>query len=70
VLIPNSEYKNFLRQYWDVQTQTYENNGQGWIMWAWKQENAADWSYQAGLAGGWIPSDPSQHQYSIQSLCG
>jgi hypothetical protein len=31
-----SAYAAFLREYWDAQTQTYENNGQGWIFWAWK----------------------------------
>ena len=30
------EYKAFLRTYWDSQTQTFENNGQGWIFWTWK----------------------------------
>jgi len=66
----SDEYKTFMRRFWDAQTQVYEQNGQGWLMWAWKMESAADWSYQAGLAGGWIPSDPTQHQYSLQSLCG
>jgi glucan 1,3-beta-glucosidase len=31
-----SEYKSFLRTFWDAQTQTFENNGQGWIFWTWK----------------------------------
>lgn len=66
----SSEYKDFLRKFYDVQTQIYENNGQGYFYWAWKMEKAADWSYQAGLAGGWIPANPSSHQYSLQSLCG
>lgn len=66
----SSDYKTFLRKFYDAQTQVYENNGQGWIMWTWKTETSEDWSYQAGLAGGWIPSDPSNHQYSIQTLCG
>lgn len=58
-----------MRQFYDTQVQTYENNGQGWFHWAWKQESAADWSYQAGLAGGWIPSDPGNHQYSLAQSC-
>ncbi|KAK4688993.1 glucan 1,3-beta-glucosidase, partial [Tremellales sp. Uapishka_1] len=66
----STEYKTFMRQFYDVQTQTYENNGQGWIHWTWKTEDAVDWSYSAGLAGGWIPSDPSNHEYSIDQLCG
>lgn len=31
-----SEYKTFLRDFWDTQTQTFENRGQGWIFWTWK----------------------------------
>lgn len=33
---PRSEYKAFLRDFWDTQTQTFENRGQGWIFWTWK----------------------------------
>lgn len=32
----HSEYKTFLRDFWDTQTQTFENRGQGWIFWTWK----------------------------------
>ncbi|OCF54308.1 glucan 1,3-beta-glucosidase [Kwoniella mangroviensis CBS 10435] len=66
----SSEYKEFLRKFYDVQVQTYENNGQGWIHWTWKTESAADWSYQSGIKNGFIPSDPTNHKYSYQSLCG
>jgi len=59
--LPRSDYKRFLRDYYDTQTQTWENNGKGWIYWTWKTENAAEWSYQAGLAGGWIPYNPGEH---------
>ncbi|TFK84199.1 glycoside hydrolase family 5 protein [Polyporus arcularius HHB13444] len=58
----SSSYKTFLRQYWEAQTITYEK-GAGWIQWTWKAERADDWSYQAGLAGGWIPQNPTQRQY-------
>lgn len=34
----SNEYKTFLRQFWDVQTQVYENNAQGWVFWTWKNE--------------------------------
>ncbi|KAG7527661.1 hypothetical protein FFLO_06708 [Filobasidium floriforme] len=57
----SNDYKTFLRDYFDTQTQTWENNGQGWIYWSWKMENAAEWSYQAGLNGGWIPYNPTEH---------
>lgn len=58
----SSAYKTFLRQYWEAQVISYEK-GDGWIQWAWKAENADDWSYQAGLAGGWIPQNPTQLKY-------
>ena len=57
-----SQYKTFLRKFWEAQTISYEK-GQGWIMWTWKAENADDWSYQAGLKYGWIPQDPTKHIY-------
>jgi glucan 1,3-beta-glucosidase len=39
-------------------------------MWTWKTESVADWSYKAGLEGGWIPYDPSQHIVSLSDVCG
>ncbi|GHJ85708.1 hypothetical protein NliqN6_2110 [Naganishia liquefaciens] len=57
----SNEYKNFLRDFWDTQTQTFENRGQGWIFWTWKAA-PAEWSYQAGLNGGWIPRNPAEHR--------
>lgn len=58
----SSSYKTFLRQYWEAQVITYEK-GSGWIQWTWKAENADDWTYQAGLANGWIPQNPTQLMY-------
>ncbi|KAE9390725.1 glycoside hydrolase family 5 protein [Gymnopus androsaceus JB14] len=63
----SSDYKVFLRQSWEAQVITYEKVA-GWIMWTWKAENADDWSYQAGLAGGWIPQDPTERKYP--GICG
>jgi len=63
----SSSYKTFLRQFWEAQVISYEK-GQGWIQWTWKAENADEWSYQAGLANGWIPKDPTNHQYP--NICG
>ncbi|PBK71986.1 glycoside hydrolase family 5 protein [Armillaria solidipes] len=60
----SQEYKDFLRKYWEAQVITYQN----WIHWTWKAESADDWSYQAGLAGGWIPHDPTNMLYP--SICG
>jgi len=50
----SAEYKDSLRKLTEVQMQAFER-GSGWFMWAWKMENSDDWSYQAGLEGGWIP---------------
>ncbi|KZP25281.1 glycoside hydrolase family 5 protein [Athelia psychrophila] len=61
----SSSYKTFLGQYWQAQVETYEA-GQGWIQWTWKAENADEWTYQAGLAGGWIPQNPANHKYPSQ----
>ncbi|EJU03454.1 glycoside hydrolase [Dacryopinax primogenitus] len=63
----SSEYKTFLRQFWEAQVSTYEQ-GDGWIYWCWKNEDADDWSYSAGLAGGWISSDPDDREYP--NICG
>lgn len=38
-------------------------------MWTWKAESADEWSYAGGLAGGWIPQDPTQHKYAYSSVC-
>ncbi|KJA13867.1 glycoside hydrolase family 5 protein [Hypholoma sublateritium FD-334 SS-4] len=64
----SAEYKEFMRQYWEAQTQAYERGGAGWVMWTWKMEHADEWSYQAGLANGWIPQDPIDYKYP--NICG
>ncbi|KAJ6494809.1 glycoside hydrolase family 5 protein [Mycena vitilis] len=58
----SSDYKTFLRKYWEVQV-TMGENVQGWMYWTWKAENSDDWSYQKGLEGGWIPQDPTNRLY-------
>ncbi|KAF8204071.1 glycoside hydrolase family 5 protein [Pholiota molesta] len=64
----SASYKTFLRQYWEAQVMSYEKGGQGWIQWTWKAENADEWTYQAGLANGWIPQNPTSFQYP--NICG
>ncbi|KAE9390726.1 glycoside hydrolase family 5 protein [Gymnopus androsaceus JB14] len=64
----SSSFKTFLRQYWEAQVQTYEAGGSGWIQWTWKAENADEWTYQAGLANGWIPQDPTDFEFP--NICG
>jgi glucan 1,3-beta-glucosidase len=63
----SQDYKNFMRQYWEAQV-TVAEKVNGWIYWTWKAENADDWSYQAGLANGYIPQDPTNRQYP--NVCG
>jgi len=63
----SASYKTFLRQYWEAQVISYEK-GQGWIQWTWKAENADEWTYQAGLANGWIPQNPTDLQFP--NICG
>ncbi|KAH9980769.1 exo-1-3-beta-glucanase [Russula compacta] len=63
----SQSYKTFLRQSWEAQVITYEK-ASGWVMWTWKTEQADEWSYQAGLNYGWIPSNPTSRQYS--NICG
>ena len=64
----SDEYKTFLRQFWEAQTIAFETGAQGWLQWAWKTESADEWSYQAGLANGWIPQNPTDLQYP--NICG
>ncbi|KAH7925913.1 glycoside hydrolase family 5 protein [Leucogyrophana mollusca] len=64
----SSSYKTFLRQFWEAQVISYEKGGDGWLQWTWKAESADDWSYQAGLANGWIPQDPTDLKYP--NICG
>lgn len=62
----SDEYKTFLRKYYEAQKAVGEA-GIGWVYWCWKAEQADDWSYQKGLEGGWIPSDPGNVMYP--NLC-
>ena len=63
------DYKEFLRKFWDLQAQLNEQYGLGWLFWTWKNEEAAEWSYKRGMELGFIPTDPTQHKYTIDVLC-
>ncbi|KAI0749793.1 glycoside hydrolase [Daedaleopsis nitida] len=58
----SDDYKKFLRKYFESQIAIGEAV-QGWTFWTWKAENADDWSYQKGVEGGWIPTDPTDRLY-------
>ena len=64
----SSGFKTFLRQMWEAQVIAFERGGQGWLMWTWKTESTDEWSYQAGLANGWIPQNPTD--YRFPTICG
>ncbi|ESK92210.1 glycoside hydrolase family 5 protein [Moniliophthora roreri MCA 2997] len=59
----SDDFKKFMRMFFEAQTSTFEANSVGWIYNTWKTESAAESSYSAGLAGGWIPSDVTQRVY-------
>ena len=59
-----------MRAFWDVQTQVFERHSQGWIFWTWKNEGpVVEWSYQAGIQYGYIPSTADQHVLAYSDLC-
>ncbi|KZV87112.1 exo-1,3-beta-glucanase [Exidia glandulosa HHB12029] len=64
----SSSYKTLLRQMWEAQVTTFENNAQGWVYWTWKTEQAPEWSYMQGLSNGWIPTNPAERKYP--NICG
>ncbi|KAL5350415.1 hypothetical protein ACLOAV_003983 [Pseudogymnoascus australis] len=50
----SKEYKLFLLTWAQAQMSAFEKSW-GWFYWTWKTESAPQWSYQAGLAGGFMP---------------
>lgn len=65
----NTQEQNlFYRQFFEAQVTTWEKAG-GWIFWNWKTESVATWSYQAGLAQGWIPQDPTTRVFAQNNSC-
>ena len=67
VILFTQRFSFFRHALTDAQVITYEK-ASGWIMWTWKAEQADEWSYQAGLRYGWIPSNPTSFQYP--NICG
>ncbi|WAQ84750.1 hypothetical protein PtA15_5A323 [Puccinia triticina] len=60
----SEEYKESLGKFFQIQTQVYEH-GSGWFMWTFKAEKADDWSYDAGVKGGWIPKNLDHKLYDV-----
>ncbi|GAA5995847.1 hypothetical protein JCM5350_008203 [Sporobolomyces pararoseus] len=63
----SKEYKISLGKSWAAQIATWESTS-GWVAWTFKAEQADDWSYQAGVAGGWIPKNLNKPLYP--NICG
>lgn len=53
----------------DLYTQTYEKYGVGWTFWTWKVDFGGGWNYQDLASSGIIPSDPTQHKFTMAQLC-
>lgn len=47
-------YREFLKTFAIAQMDAYEK-AWGWFYWTWKSESAHQWSYEAGLKGGFMP---------------
>jgi glucan 1,3-beta-glucosidase len=62
----SDDYKTFLSTFAEAQMSAFEN-GWGWFYWTWKTESAPLWSYQAGLAGGYMPSNAASRGWSCGS---
>ncbi|KAL1843299.1 hypothetical protein VTK73DRAFT_2873 [Phialemonium thermophilum] len=58
-----SDYKRFLLTWAEAQMDTFEQSW-GWFYWTWKTESAPLWSYQAGLAGKFLPPRAYQRSWS------
>jgi hypothetical protein len=58
------EERIYRRQLWEAQIAVYEHgNARGWIFWTWKTAASPLWDYRAGVALGFIPSNPAQRLY-------
>ncbi|KAI7866603.1 glycoside hydrolase superfamily [Spinellus fusiger] len=62
------EYKSFLSSFVQHQMDAYES-GVGWFFWTYKTEghNNPHWDYLLGWEQGWIPSDPSNRNFSCKT---
>jgi glucan 1,3-beta-glucosidase len=57
------EYKLFLKTFAEAQMSAFES-AWGWFYWTWKTESAAQWSYQAGVQGGYMPKVAYERAFS------
>lgn len=56
------KYMAFMARNFRTQQFVYEQGG-GWILWSWRNDNNPDWSYKTGLQYGWIPKDLDDQPY-------
>lgn len=50
----SDDYREFLKTFAIAQMDAFEKSW-GWFYWTWKAETAHQWSYEAGLKGGFMP---------------
>ncbi|UZJ54252.1 hypothetical protein CBS101457_003572 [Exobasidium rhododendri] len=65
----NKTMNLFYRRFFEAQVTTFEASAGGWIYWNWKTESSAAWSYQAAIAQGWIPKDPTTRVFQQVNGC-
>lgn len=56
------EYRTFLKTWAIAQMDAFEKSW-GWFYWTWKSETAHQWSYQAGLKGGFMPAQAHKRDW-------
>lgn len=56
------KYMAFMARNFRTQQYIFEQGG-GWIMWSWRNDNNPDWSYKTGLQYGWVPTNLDEQPY-------
>lgn len=62
----SSAYKQWLVDFAEAQMESFEA-GWGWFYWTWATESAPQWSYQAGMATGILPTNVANRQFSCNA---
>lgn len=62
----SDEYKTNVRKYAEAQMDAYEHGSTGWIIWAYKTEDAIEWDLSKLIDFGLFPNPVTSRQYSNQ----
>lgn len=57
----SKRYMAFLAWNFRTQQAVFEQRGNGWIAWAWKNKAFRDWSVTDGIADGWWPKNTAEY---------